>query len=335
MTTQRPAWTQASLMKTSGSYWEAFALHTALDLDVFTWLGRGAWTPEEIAAGLGCSTRGLGMLCDVLSAMGLLTVDKGRYANSEESRALLDRNSPGYVGHILLHHAHLVDGWSRLTDAVRVGRPTRKDAVRNAAGREAFLLGMHTLATAIAPRVAEHLPLQGKSRLLDLGGGPGTYAIHFCLKTPGLHAEVYDLPSSRPFAEKTIAAFGLSDRIRFHDADLLTDPISETWDLVWISHVFHSLGEDACRLLVKKAAQALVPGGLLCVHEFLLDDRKTGPLFPALFALNMLVNTEEGKAYTEGEVRRFLEEAGIRDIRRLPFLGPNASGVVLGVCPDR
>ena len=69
-----------------------------------------------------------------------------------------------------------------------------------------------------------HHLVESRTRLLDLGGGPGTYAIHFCMHNPGLTAVVYDLATTQPFAEKIIKRFGMEDRVEFVHRDYPGDP---------------------------------------------------------------------------------------------------------------
>jgi hypothetical protein len=86
-------------------------------------------------------------------------------------------------------------------------------------------------------------------------------------------------------------------------------------------------------VILKKTVAALEPGGLLLVQEFILDDTRDRPLFPALFSLNMLLGTPDGQAYAEGELRAMLAAAGLRDVRRLPLELPNGAGVMAGTVP--
>ena len=166
--------------------------------------------------------------------------------------------------------------------------------------------------------------------LLDLGGGPGTYAIHFCLENPRLQADVYDLPTTRPFAEKTIQEFDLSDRINFVDGNYLEDPISGSYDVAWLSQILHAEGPADCRSIIQKAVGALEPNGLIIIHEFILNNTMDGPLFPALFSLNMLLGTESGQSYSERQLTDMLADAGVNNIRRIPIESPNDSGLLVG-----
>jgi hypothetical protein len=146
-----------------------------------------------------------------------------------------------------------------------------------------------------------------------------------------MRGTVYDLPTTRPFAEKTIAKFGLTNRIDFMDGNYLEEGVKGTYDVAWLSHILHGEGPDECRTIISKTVEALEPGGLIMIHEFVLDDTMDAPLFPALFSLNMLLGTDKGQSYSEAELTGMLSGAGVSEIRRLPFRGPNESGILTGV----
>jgi hypothetical protein len=324
-------WDPKGLIEVSGSYWQACTLHAAVRLDVFGLIGDGKLRAEEIANGGAGSVRGTEMLLNALAAMGLLAKEGALYSNTDASRRFLTKESPQYIGYILMHHHHLVEAWARLPEAVRSGEPTRGRATSDPEARESFLMGMFNMAMAIAPSLTREIDLSGRKHLLDVGGGPGTYAIHFCLANPELKAAVFDLPTTRPFAEKTIQRFRMDERVTFVDGDYVTENIEGRYDVAWLSHILHGEGPETCQRMIHKTVKAMERGGLVMVHEFVMDDSFDGPLFPALFSLNMLVNTEEGKAYSEGEIKGMLAKAGLSQIRRLPFQGPNASGIICGI----
>ncbi len=324
-------WNPGSLLGVSGAYWQTCTLHAAVELDLFTELGGLSLTAGQLAESRELDSRALAMLLDALAAMGLLVKAGEAYRNTPASLAYLSADSPDYVGYMIRHHHHLVESWSRLHEAVRTGGPVRRRAsFSDDERRESFLMGMFNNAMVQAPALVPRVDLSGRRRLLDLGGGPGTYAIHFCRHNPELTAVVYDLASTRPFAEKTIARFDMSERISFVDGDYIRDPVPGTFDAAWLSHILHAEGPDNCRRIIRKAATALAPGGLILVQEFILDDTRDRPLFPALFSLNMLLGTESGKAYSEGEIREMLADAGFTDIRRLDYRGPTDSGIIAG-----
>ena len=327
---EKDIWTPDQILKTSGSFWNAFTLHAGVKLDVFTLLGDEYLDAETMASRLRGDLRGVAMLLNALVAMGLLARKEGKYANTPESKSFLVKGSPKYIGFMIKHHHHLVPGWAQLDKAVTSGRPVRKrsDAEEE---RESFLMGMFNLAMAIAPHVAKQIDLKDRHHLLDLGGGPGTYAIHFCLANPALKATVFDLPATRPFALKTIEQFGLSKRIDFMPGDYIEGDIKGSYDVAWLSHILHGEGPKACEKIIEKAVSVMEPGGFILIHDFILSDTLDSPIFPALFSLNMLVGTQDGQSYSESQVKGMLSKAGVKGIKRLPFQGPNDSGIMCGI----
>jgi predicted O-methyltransferase YrrM len=309
-------------------------LHAGVKLDIFTVLGSERLTSDDIAQKLNGDQRGVTMLLNALTAMNFLVKDRDTYSNTPTSASFLSKDAPQYMGHIIMHHHHLVASWSQLGQAVMTGAPVRaRGPMRNEEWRESFLMGMFNMAMMLAPRIVKKIDISKRRHLLDLGGGPGTYAIQFCLNNPRLKATVYDLPTTRPFAEKTIEKFGLAGRIDFMDGNYTVEGIEGIYDVAWLSHILHGEGPEDCQKIIQKAVSALEPGGMIIVHDFILDDTMDRPLFPALFSLNMLLGTPTGQAYSESQVRKMLGSAGVREIRRIAIRTPNDSGVIAGVVP--
>lgn len=319
------------LLGCSGAYWETCTLHAAVKLDLFSALADASLDAATLAGRINTDSRATAMLLDALCAMDLLEKVADSYRNTPDARTFLCKESPRYVGYMIMHHHHLVESWMRLDEAVTSGRPVSpRQPQDETLRRESFLMGMFNLAMAMAPELVPSLDLSGRRRLLDLGGGPGTWAIQFCRHNPQLTARVFDLATTRPFAEKTIATFDLTERIHFAPGDFHQDELGGPYDVVWLSQILHGESSDDSAKIVDKAATALEKGGLMILHEFILDDSRDAPLFPALFSLNMLVATEGGQSYSESELRRMMEQAGIGEIQRTTYSGPTDSGVLLG-----
>jgi hypothetical protein len=327
--------TPDDLLRLSNNYWSACALHAGVKLDLFTPLSACPFTAPDLADLIGCDERGLAMLLTALAAMGLLEKVEDAWSANAYAAEFLSAVSPHYLGHIIRHHHFLMVSWAHLDEAVRDGAPIRERyaPADHAVTRESFELGMFDLAMLNAPRIVSGIDLSGRGRFLDLGGGPGAYAVHFCLNNPGLTAVVFDLPSTRPFAEDSIARFGLSDRISFTAGDYLADDIPGRYDVAWLSHILHAEGPRECAVILEKAVSVLDPGGVILVQEFILDETEDGPLYPALFSLNMLQGTKSGRAYSEGRLVEMLTAAGIRELRRLSIELPNGAGIIAGKVP--
>ncbi len=325
-------WTIPDLLQLSGGYWSACALHAGVKLDLFTQLSTTPLAARQVAHNCKADLRGMSMLLDSLAALGLLTKQGGLYSATAFAANALSRSSDNYAGHIIMHHHHLMAGWSKLGEAVLSGTPMRANASTDDSEtvRESFLMGMFNLANLQAPRIAQTIDLTASRRLLDLGGGPGTYAIHFCLANPELSAVVLDLPTTRRFAEATIARFELQSRISFSAGDFDVEPLPTGYDVIWISHILHAENPCASAALLAKAVSALEDGGLLMIQEFILDDDRAGPLFPALFSLNMLLATESGQSYSCSELKEMMTTAGLSEVKQLAIQLPNGAGIMTG-----
>jgi precorrin-6B methylase 2/predicted transcriptional regulator len=323
-------WHPGELLEISGFYWKTCTLHAGIRLDIFSRIGSESVSAESLAEETGANTDAMERLLNALTAMDLLEKRKGgRFCNTEAGKQFLVKESPDYIGWMILHHHHLVDSWRRLDEAVLSGGPVRAPATEvSEKWREAFLKGMHVNSRLQAPLVVKALDLSGRRHLLDLGGGPGTYAVHFCMANPELYAVVFDLPQSRPIAEENIGAHGMNGRIQFQAGSFHEDqPVGE-FDVAWLSHIFHGEGPEECGKIIQGAMSALQPGGLIIIHEFILENGKAAPEFPALFSLNMLVGTRNGRAYAESELAGMLSDAGARNIERVKYRGPTDSGII-------
>ncbi|MDR1857780.1 MAG: methyltransferase domain-containing protein [Desulfovibrio sp.] len=325
-------WNAPKLLEASGAYQQSCALHAALELDLFTTLNERPMTCQQLATAKASSLRGMHALLCALTALGLLVREGDLYAPCDETRKYLSRASSHYMGHIILHHKSLVSAWDRLAEAVRTGKPTRTSSHRTAdkEEREHFLMGMFNVATMQAQTIAAALDMHDVSRLLDLGGGPGTYAITFCQRNPTLEAVIYDLPGTRPIAESVVAKHGLAERVSFQEGDFLKDPITGNYDVVWISQVLHAMGPEESAGLIRKAAGTLNPGGVLYVQEFILDGKDGAPVHPALFGCNMLVGTDTGQVYETEELCRMVADAGAREVDRIEISLPQGCGIIMG-----
>ena len=328
----KPVWHPGKLLSTSSAYWQGCTLQAGVKLRVFSLLGKKISTASELAERMESDPYATALLLDALSAMELLEKDGDRYRNSGSAAMFLDENSEDYMGHIILHHFHLLDGWAQLYQVIKTGEPINRRSFGQDVERESFIMGMFNLALQIAPEIAAQIDLSKKRKLLDLGGGPGTYAIHFCQENKDLRAVVFDRPTTAPFARKTVARFGLSDRIDFIGGDFTVDPITGgPYDVAWLSHILHSNTIEECNSIITNTVNQMERGGAILIHDFILNDSKDGPEFPALFSLNMLLANNGGRSYSQQELFNMLEQAGVTKVERHPFQAKNDSSIIIGI----
>jgi predicted O-methyltransferase YrrM len=300
-------------------------LLVATDLAVFDFLEEPR-SATEAAAYLKGNERAVHIFLDGLAALGLLVKGVDYFHNGELASRYLVRGKDDYRGVILRHMHHTLRGWMRLEETVILGHPPDVDPEkwldikeeRQEAEVRDFIWGMHALARDLAPQVAAKLDLRGVKRLLDLGGGPGTYAIYFALAQPELRATVFDLPGPIKIARENSARYRLSGRIDTLTGNFLKDDIGRGYDFIWISHILHSHDESQCHLIIDKAIQALEPGGALAIQDFYLNDDGCSPPGAAMFSVHMLAVTPKGRSYKHREVAQWLADKGLTAVAHFP-----------------
>lgn len=314
---QRPLEAYEAIDELATGYRQAQIVLTAVRLGLFQALADGPLPGGELAERLGADLRGTRILADALTALGLLVKEDGAYRDSPAARELLVPGSPRSRTAILGHGARLYERWAGLFDAVRSGLPVPEDRIdpRLGEGEEEFAramadIGRESAATTVD--ALERLGVLARARsAVDLGGGPGLYALELARRVPELRAVVLDRAETARVARANIAEAGLADRVEARAGDALEDDLGGPWDLIFTSNFVHIFPPETNRRLVSRAAGALAPGGHLAIKDFLLDPDRTTPPGAALFAVNMLVATEGGDSYTVEEVHEWFREAGL------------------------
>jgi len=330
-----PAPTGGAVTRALAGWQPARVLMSTNRLDVFTALGDRYLTAREVAQACGTHPRSTRLLLNACVALGFLHKRGGHYANSPEARDLLVKGDPGYVGDGINHLDRLWAAWGGLTEAVRTNRRVSvRAAVSDDPGvHRDFILAMHTRALRSGEALAENLDLAGRKQLFDAGGGAGTYSIFLVRRYPGLRAIVFDLPPTTEIAREIIADSGLQDRISLRAGDYFRDDFGQGNDVVLLSAVLHSMAPRRCKLLLKKSYDSLVSGGLVVVQEGLIDPDGTSPVWAALFSLNMLVNTGEGRSYSGREIAAWMRETGFEQPLVKPLPAPGNVSLVIGTKP--
>ncbi len=307
---------------------------TAYELDIFTAMGDSALSPKDIAEKTGADLRACERLLNALCALGLAIKDEGLFSNTELGARFLVRGSDAYMGGFG-HMANLYRTWGTLTDAVRAGTSVtdRSAGQRDGASLEAFIAAMHQRAIKSADAIVSKIDLSGVSRVLDVGGGSGVYAMAFARVKKDLSAVVFDLPDVTELTAEYVRAAGLQERIRTKSGNYLTDSFGDGYNLTFLSAVVHINSFEENNALVGRIYGALNPGGRIIIQDFVMNEDRTCPAAGAVFALNMLVNTARGDTYTESEIRSWLSSAGFTGIHRVDS-GP-ATAMIIGMKPKK
>jgi len=232
---------------------------------------------------------------------------------------------------LLLHHRNCWEEWTGLEEKIRGGKGGPRKPPEY---QEDFIRGMEDNARERAAHVAGRIPLRAGERVLDLGGGPGTYSIALVQQTPGLRSTVLDLPGVLEITREIVEQHGCADRVALMPGNYLMSSFGSGYDAVLLSGMMHRETADTCRRLLRKAFDALEPGGLVVVSDvFFESDKKNTPPFAIYFALNMMLTSKEGSAHAKTEMVRWATEAGFHgvELRNLP--PPNPHTLVVGTKP--
>jgi len=316
---------------------ETVLLALAVELDLSTAIDQGYNDSARLARHCRVNPRALSLCLNALCAIGFLEKSGKRYRNSPAAQHLLSANSPHSIRPALRHALQSTLDWATLTQTVKTGKVARpQPSLRKPESTDAFIRAMDHHARETAPGVVDACPIPGARTLLDLGGGPGTFALEFMRRIPGLKATVFDLPQTLRVTRKILKEKGKSRLpIRLVRGDFLRDPLGGPYDAILASNILHMLSESECLALLRKSFRALNPAGRIIIHDFLLDKSKVAPVESALFAVHMLVHTNGGRTYSAEEFRDMLRQAGCSRVKIIRHTAPSspAAGLVIGTKP--
>ncbi len=294
-----------------------------VDFDFFTWVSRYDLVTEfQIGEQFGFAARPVDVMVTLFVANGYLMRAGEGVMITDTAREYLVKGSPWYMGP---YYSSLSDR-PVLKDMVKVlisGKPTNwgsaeseKDDWHVAMEKEdfaqMFTAAMDCRGLFLGQALAAKLDLSGRSHLLDIGGGSGIYACVLAQANPGLNATVLEKPPVDEIARRAISERGCAERVSVSIGDMFDDEWPEADVHLW-SNVLHDWDFPEVEQLLRLSAERLPSGGLLVIHEALINELKTGPLEVAEYSA-LLMNVTQGKCYGVGEYRAMLEKLGFQAI---------------------
>ncbi len=312
-------WTLERLSEVARGYRVPLMLLALVRTGVVEALASGPSDASALASARGLHEGALTRVLDAMVACGLLVRSGHDYALPADLARDLRPGEMGSPLDSLLHTAEGMDKWMALEQVLRLGHaeyPDSKDVTRDAERNEHFIRAMHAHAGPMARRLADLIERENAMTFLDLGGGPGTFCLALLDRWPGLVCAVADLPLTLRTTRRIIEASGVGHRMSVIEADFFEDrscDLGGPWDLVLVSAVIHSEGEEPNRDLFGRVRRFVRPGGRIVVRETLLDPGRTGPLRASMFDVHMLVSTRRGRCYTQAEISDMLVSAGFVD----------------------
>ena len=312
----------------ASAFYGSSVLFAALDTGIFAAIENAGGDAglSTLAAATGANERGLRMLLDACVAVGILAKDADAevWRNTSAGRLALVPGGPADLTRAIAYNRDVYPAWGRLAQFVRTGAPVERPELHlgdDAARTRTFAASMRGRAFAIGRGVVPMLDLAGRTRLLDLAGGPGAYAELIVRANPGLSVVTVDLPAISDAAAEFVAADRLSDRIECRHGDYHADEYeAEGYDAATIFGALHQEAPDDIVAILRRAHRALKPGGVLYVLDMMTDASRTFPPFSALFGLNMALTTRNGWVFSDAELKGWMRAAGFTpgDTRAAP-----------------
>ena len=331
--------TDASALHALGlGFMAARTLAVALEFRLFTHLAGLPMPLAQIAPAVGLSERAAGRLLYACAALGLVHASPQGFGNTPIAEKYLVEGRPTFIGsYVQMFDTLAYHRWQQLSTALRQDAPVDElqhpyhylDADAEAA--RSFLAAQHAGSLSLGYTLARRIDFRPFCCLLDLGGGSGAYTVEILRHYPHLQAIIFDFPEVCRLADETMRQEGLSARVRTVAGDYEHEALPAGPDVVLWSGNLHASSPQRCMRVLQKLYDLLPSAGMLLIHDYLLDDTRTGPLIPALLALHMTLVSAEGQVYSGIELRTLLAQAGFVEISVQSFLTGHSSLVTARV----
>ncbi len=331
--------TAEDISRLAFGYMASKALFSALHLDLFGRLKDNPKTAEELAADTGTRVEALRTLLTALSVSGLVTFEDNTYANVPAADIFLVSDQPHYFGDYLRYQIdrQMFPVMEHLNDVLdgeydREFFADYEGLMGDEEEAKLFSDSQHAGSTGPARTLNRRVDLSAAKTLLDVGGGSGAFAITLCQENPNLSATVLDFPNVASTAQRFIDGAGLTDRVTFQGGNALEETWPENQGAVLMSYLLAGVGGDRIEELVSGAFRVLAGGGVLMVHDFIMDDERDGPYLTALWQLQHLVFTPGAMSLTPSEIVPHMEAAGFTGIE-VSELIPGMTKLIVGRKP--
>ncbi len=306
------------------AYRESAALMAAVELGLFTKIADGHDTEAALSKAVGLTALHGERIIVACVGLGLVERDGDRLKNAPDVERFLVQGQPHYAGEWMLFTKPDWDQWGRLSEILRNQTPPRADNVKvsefTVEDARRYHRATYSIGRGAGRLFLRQVDLTGKKHLIDIGGGSGAYCIEACKKYPELRATVLDLASVAEVAREFIAENGVADRVEAQACDFNVDPFPAGADVVVMASNLPMYGRDEFRAVVKKAYDALTPGGEMHLIGEALNADRTGPADAALWGLSEAIVNGTGLAHSSADVEGYFADAGFESIGTEPFV---------------
>jgi SAM-dependent methyltransferase len=312
------------IMRLASGFMAAKHLFAASELGIFEALADSPANLDALAARTGLTRRAARISADAMVALGILERDGDQYRNGPAAARFLSGGTPADLRPLLRFWDQIsYPAWQALAQALASGPPQEIFELDDAR-QEIVSAGIEAVLTGPAHTLTEVVDLSAHRRLLDIGGGTGSWTIAAARRHPHLQATVLDLPVVAEIARNRVARSGLADRITVLAGDAMHDELPAGHDVFLVANLVHYWSPEDNIALLRRIRRAAAPAARLLLADFWTDPTHTQPLHAALMAGEFAVHLQDGDVYSVDEARGWLPGAGWRFEQHLPLGGPQS-----------
>ena len=321
---QPMAVTPEPIMRLASGFMSAKLLFAANELGLFEALADSPTTIDGLAARTGLTRRAARISADAMVALGLLEREGDTYRNGAAAAAFLTGRGPADLRPFLRFWDKIsYPNWCEFSEALAKG-PSKEIFELDDELQEVASAGIEAILAGPATALPKTFDFSRHRRLLDVGGGTGSWSIAVAQAYPQLEATVFELPTVADVARKRIAAAGLASRIGVLVGDALTGTLPPDHDVFLLANLIHYWSPDENRALLRRVRSAAEAGSSLLLADFWTDPTHTQPVQAALMAGEFAAHLRHGDVYSVEEIRGWLDETGWRFIQHAPLAGPQS-----------
>jgi len=333
----------SKIMQIGMGFWASKTLLTAVQMELFTHLSQRELSGQEIGDKLNLHERSLYDFLDTLVALGFLTrrglKETSMYSNASDSDLFLDKNKPGYVGGMLeMSNNRLYPFWQYLEEGLKTGLPQNEaksggkslfeELYSSEEKLREFLNAMGGIQMGNFMAFSNKFDFSNYKTLCDIGGAGAYLSAQVAMNQNHMSCISFDLPPVSPIATENITNMGLSGKVDIKSGDFFEDEFPET-DVITMGNILHDWGTEDKKALMKKAYDALPPGGSLVVIENIIDDNRDTNTFGLMMSLNMLIETPEGYDFSAADFNGWANEIGYTKTSMIPLTGPSSAVIAI------
>jgi len=332
----------ANILEVGTAFQKSKTLLSAVSLDLFSHLGDDAMTGAEIGQRLGLHPRAIYDFLDALVALRFLEREgdgpSGRYRNSAEAAAFLDKKKPTYIGGLLeMCNSRLYRFWGDLDEALLTGRPQNEskhgnmhffeELYRSPEKLHEFMDAMSGFQAGNFMALVKSFDFSRYKTIADIGGADAFLSCMIAQHHPGVTCTTYDLPAVKPLADERIRRSNLQDRVSAGNIDIDTAASFPSADVIVMGNILHGYDETRKEQILRKAHDAVNDGGVFMAIENIIDNERRKNTLGLLMSLNMLIENGEAFDYSQQDFEKWARAAGFGRTEVIPLAGPTSAAI--------